>query len=193
MPCDCRRQIYGVPVRSHNQSEEIIWFDKLEWPWAAHFCPDHNELPGVADISPKNLGEQCRKLKLPEPYRLVSLICVDDRIRGPEGLVTSKTPACSPVCRMKISGEQLYSIALTSSFGEPVCSFFRGKNPPRWGDLAALCGTGPEQKLLTNENQVLNFDGESEPWRLGLSLHARLAAGVCSACRRKLAEVQVEE
>ncbi len=170
MECNyCHRQIYGVPTRPKNKEEDIIWFDKLDWPWVAHFCPEHNGLEGIADISPKNLSGQCTKLKLPEPYRLVIVICVK----------------CIPSLDR---GDQLYVVALKSVFGDKFCCFFRGDEKPRWGDLAALCGNGVEQRLLTNSSHLLNFGGQADPGYLDLSWHAGSILRECPACRRELAE-----
>jgi hypothetical protein len=188
-PIECNishKQIYGVPMRPKNTEEEVIWFDKLDWPWVAHFCPKHNSLAGIADISPKNLSDKCSKLKLSEPFRLVIIICVED-LSSPEALTAKNIPSCAPICKMPIRG-QLYVVALKSVLGENFCCFFHGDENPRWGDLAALCGYGVEQRLLTNSGHVLSFDGQAEPSKLGLSWHPGSKTRECSACRRKLAE-----
>ncbi len=181
--CDfCNRKIYGVPTRPKNREEEVIWFDKLDWPWVAHFCPEHTGLTGIADISPKNLSDQCRGLKLPEPFRLVIIICVKD-ISSADTLTTAARP---PVFKMPIRRDQLYIVALKSVLGEKFCYYFRGDEKPRWGDLAALCGKSVEQRLLTNSSHVLNFDGQADPGSLHLSWHAGSTMRECSACRRVL-------
>lgn len=183
--CDfCHRQIYGVPTRPKNKEEEVIWFDKLDWPWVTHFCPKHNGLDGIADISPRNLGDYCRKMKLPEPFRLVIIICVKD-LSNPELLTAKKIPNCAPVCKMPVR-EQLYLIALKSVVGEKYCSYFRGDEKPRWGDLAVLCGNSVEQGLLTNSGHFLNFDGVAESWKLRISWHDGSTVSECSNCRRIL-------
>jgi hypothetical protein len=151
-----------VPTRPKNREEDVIWFDKFDWPWVAHFCPEHPGLAGIADISPKNLSDQSIRLKLSEPFRLVIIICVEDR------------------------RNQLYIVALKSVLGEKLCYFFRGDEKPRWGDLAALCGNGVEQRLLTNSGHILNFDGQADPCLLDLSWHAGSTMQECSACRRVL-------
>jgi hypothetical protein len=185
--CDsCHKQIYGVPTRPKNSEEEVLWFDKLDWPWAAHFCPKHNNLAGIVDISPKNLSDQCGKLKLPAPQRLVIIICVKEFL-GPDALTAKITPACSPVCKMPITRDPLYAAALKSVLGEKFCCLFRGDEKPRWGDLAALCGNSGEQRLLTNASHVLNSVGQADPWgTLRLSWHGGSKMRECSACRRKL-------
>jgi hypothetical protein len=182
--CICHKEIYGVPTRPKKKEDEVIWFDKLDWPWVAHFCPKYNGLAGIADISPKNLSDQCSKLKLPEPYRLVIIICVKN-LSSPEALTAKNIPACAPVCKMPIRG-QLYLVALKSVLGEKICCFFRGDKEPRWGDLAALCGNSVEQRLLTNSGYVLNFAGEANPLELDLSWHPGSKTRECSDCRMML-------
>ena len=181
----CRKQIYSVPTRPRRRLEDVMWFDELAWPWRAHFCPQHAGLPGIADVSPRNLSEQCCELELPKPYRLVTIICVKDT-PSPDALSAKNQPACSPVCKTLSRVDPLYIVALKSVLGDKSCSFFRGNNEPRWGDLGALCGSGDDQRLLTNSGQVLKYDGWANAGQLQLSWEAESRTRECSRCRDML-------
>ena len=166
VPVECNyshRMIYGMPTRPKNQEEEIIWFDELAWPWTTHDCPIHNNmLPGMMDFFPKNLSQQCQILRLPNPFKLVIIVCVKQIGRSP-----------------------LFVVALKSVLGELSCYNFRGDEEPRWGDLAVLCGSGNDQKLLTNTNCVLAFDGPADPAQLNLSTTGTTTPE-CKLCRSKI-------
>ena len=96
LKCDSSlKKIYAVPIRQKKKKEaEVLLFDRLEWPWEAHYCPVFNAMfPGISDISPKNLSEACSRLNLPKPYRLVIVVCVKET-PGPGLLKLSSTSEC---------------------------------------------------------------------------------------------------
>jgi hypothetical protein len=163
----CHKSIYAVPTRPKKKEEEVLWFEKLDWPWKVHFCPHHAGLEGVTDVSPRNLAQTCQQRKFPEPFLLVIVICVKEIPGTPQD-------------------GKLYVIALKSILGEKLCYFFRGDEAPRWGDLAALCGVGEGQRLLVNSNHVLNFDGQADPGYLHLSWHSDPNTRECTRCRAVL-------
>jgi hypothetical protein len=167
-PIECSRShkiIYGVPIRPKQKEMEVIWFDNLTWPWTGHDCPSHDTmLPGIADLSAQYLREQCIELNLPKPYQLVIIVCVKKVEPGP-----------------------LHVVALKSVIGDIFCINLRGAVTPRWGDLAALCGSDVDQRLLTVSNQILTADGPADPGLLDIRT-TESRTKECKRCRRAMDE-----
>jgi hypothetical protein len=146
--CSCGDLIYEVPIFGGL----IMQFDTVRWPWRTHECGRPNGVvPGIWNAPADELSKKCSELKLPESYLLVIIVCAK-RMAG---------------------DEPKYTVALKSVFGRKYCTVFVwrgevGKDMFRLGELSVLCGDDPQQKLLTNLNQIFDSDGPGEPGSLGL-------------------------
>ncbi len=137
-----------MPTRNEmEQFDYALQFDRLLWPWKVHDC---GLLPGIWDYRVRSLTDECAKSLLPEPYLLVTIVCL----------------------KLIAGGEPLHLVALKSVSGKRFCSFFAGVAQAVAGDLSVLCGSGAGQRLLINSNNtnhILAWDGQGEPANLDLS------------------------
>jgi hypothetical protein len=146
----CEKEVYQVPARGQmEQFGYALQFDRVLWRWEVH---PHGLLPGIWDYGLLSLTCECLRSSLPQPYRLVTVVCVK-HLAGPGGAA------------------QLHLVALKSVAGERFCSFFAGDARPVPGDLAVLCGVGTGQRLLVYSNNsscLLHWDWQGSPENLYL-------------------------
>jgi hypothetical protein len=134
--------IYAVPT-----IRGVVWFNKL-LPWTIHVCPKHREgFPEIWNYPEQEMMRRARDFgKQGEP----AVIC----------------------CLKKLgSGKQsdplLHLVALKTITGAKSCELFEGNDDIKLGDLALLCGSGSEQKLLTVDSRVIfQYESSSIPEHL---------------------------
>ena len=148
----CRTMVYQVPARSQmKQFDYRLQFERVALGLVVH---PHGLLKGIWDYRVQSLTDHLRVSSEPKPHRLVVAVSVK--------------PIPSPEVPMQL-------IALKSVSGRRFCSFFIGEGSIACGDLAVVCGTGPEQRLVitcpNNSVHVVAWDGAGHPGNLGLSWH----------------------
>lgn len=141
----CGEMVYQVPARGEmEQFGNALLFDRILWKWQVH---PHGMLPGIWDYRVQLLTAQCLRDSLPQPFRLVTVVCVK-QLPGPD------------------DNAKLHLVALKSATHERSCSFFAGQGTPAPGDLAVLCGIQPDEWLLVVSGAgtcSLRWDGPSSP------------------------------
>lgn len=148
----CSGLVYQVPTKHQmGQFHCKLQFDCVALDLCVH---PHGLLSGIWDYRVQSLARCLRSDSLPKPFRLVVTVCVK---------------------RIPSSGVPMYLMALKSVSGRRFCSFFVGDGEVVCGDLAVLCGTGAEQRLLTsspsNLTHVMASDGPGNPGNLSLPWH----------------------
>jgi len=152
-PYGCNKTVYQLPVRGGMGG--ILFLERLIWSkhgWTVHPCGILRTWYIVLD----SLSEGCAQIDLPKPKRLATVVCV------------------KPITGPYPESDQEYSIALKTVSGGCFCPRFVANGDPVeivHGDLAVLCGRGPDRKLLVHTNgstRILPWVGDDEPGTVGL-------------------------